>query len=78
MVAVIFFQCGSRSALIAVTLGVAAISYFFSVIGSTLLITIAVDPPRWNTLPLTLTVCPAKGSSLSFWLLDGVVSAIGQ
>jgi hypothetical protein len=24
-----------------------------------------------------VTFCPAKGSSLSFWLLEGVVSAIG-
>ena len=56
--------------------------YFFSILssiaGSILLMTIAVDPPRWNTFPLTVTFCPANGSSLSFWLLDGVVSAIGQ
>src|SRR5437667_6257978 len=30
-----------------------------SVSGSTLLITIAIEPPRWNTLPLTVTRCPA-------------------
>src|SRR5438874_3278896 len=46
--------------------------------GSILLITIAFDPPRSKTFPLTLTFLPANGSSLSFWLLDGVLSAIGQ
>jgi len=45
---------------------------------SILLITMAFDPPRSNTFPLTVTCFPAKGSSLSFWLLDGVVSAMGQ
>jgi hypothetical protein len=46
--------------------------------GSILLIAIAFDPPRSKTFPLTLTFLPANGSSLSFWLLDGVLSAIGQ
>jgi hypothetical protein len=50
-------------------------SYFAA---SILLITIAFDPPRSKTFPLATTVFPANGSSLSFWLLEGVVSAIGQ
>jgi hypothetical protein len=50
-------------------------SYFAA---SILLITIALDPPRSKTFPLATTVFPANGSSLSFWLLEGVVSAIGQ
>jgi hypothetical protein len=33
---------------------------------SILLITIAFDPPRSNTFPLTVTCFPAKGSSFSF------------
>jgi hypothetical protein len=41
-------------------------------------ITIAVDPPRANVFPLAVTFWPANGSSLSFWPLDGVVSAMGQ
>ncbi len=51
---------------------------FFSDSGSTLLITMAVEPPRWKTFPLTVTCLPAYSSNLSFWPLDGVVSAIGQ
>jgi len=51
------------------------LGYFWASIFS---ITRAVDPPRSNVFPLAVTFCPANGRSLSFWPLDGVVSAIGQ
>ena len=41
-------------------------------------ITKAREPPRSKTFPLAVTFCPAKGNSFSFWLLEGVVSAMGQ
>lgn len=61
----------SKAAMCAGILYFAASAAIFS-------ITIADDPPRAYTFPLAVTLCPAKGISLSFWPAEGVVSAIGQ
>jgi hypothetical protein len=53
-------------------------SPYFAASAAIFSITIAEDPPRAYTFPLAVTLCPAKGISLSFWPAEGVVSAIGQ
>ena len=52
--------------------------YFCGDSASIFSITIALEPPRSKTFPVTMTLSAAKGRSLGFCPLEGVVAAMGQ
>ena len=58
--------------------GTATRCYFAAAAGSILSMTMAREPPRTNTLPVTVTLSAANGSSFSFCPMAGIASEMGQ